>query len=321
MIKMNKKAISKFWMEIIMGAIVVAILLAIVLFFASGLTSGLEDSANTNNFNTFAQTMSKAFREGEETTTSWRLATGVDERVYAITYITQGTAAYLESQGVFKDELSKLNIAKCSTAAAQGKDICLCLVKLTYANSCDNIQYNMMYLDADDTNYATLEAKMGLFQDYLKYVFNNRNIVSEVKIKGCYLVKTELGCTWQQQHACQLYYNITNVGPRAVVWLSAQGGVVDDDPLSFEELILDRGNIGSEIGFAVFMKPYLDIGTPLNAGSDMLKCTQARHPCSNNCDFNIASPTSPINCSIQLLCSQVGVITPGCVITPCRWSG
>ena len=138
---MNKKGITKFWIEIIGGVIIVVIILVIVLFAASKVSALMEDAAAKNAFDSFTQTIAKATTSGSQVISPWSLGISRDNTVYAIVYMTPTLISHIRP--VVMDSASNITLDQCSWDSP-----CLCLLNMKYKDiggqTCDDLPYNII---------------------------------------------------------------------------------------------------------------------------------------------------------------------------------
>ena len=206
---MSSKALSKFWIEIIGGVIIVVIVLLVFLMFGSSVSTGVEDASNKQAFVHFTQLIGKATREGEDTVAPFNIKTSDAHRAYAILFIPPSTAECLYENGksstcynsghpqLSLDEMSKYKIEKCTTSSKENpKDICLCMIRIDSKRHKSDIN-----LDGDFISFKGNNPKEA-FDDITSWgkdVFENETLdnsdVENIKIIDCSLMMGDIGCS------------------------------------------------------------------------------------------------------------------------------
>lgn len=217
---MNNKGITKFWIEIIGGVIVVVIILVIFLYAGTAVGTAVEDAAAVNEFDAFMQTMAKAYVDGSHLTSPWKLVNSRDDSVYAIVILTGNLKERLSGWRDL-DSASNFTLSKCDNLQL---DHCLCLLSIKYRAvgwpvkvTCDDLPFNIISVNSNKD--YDIERKN--IEDWYKNNFL-LTYMEQVKVLSCSSAGTV--CSWTDANRnsvpCFIHYK-----EQPVVWLSAQGGL------------------------------------------------------------------------------------------------
>ena len=239
-----KKGLTKHWIEIIGGVIIVAIILLVILLFGTSISTAVEDAQAINSFREVKASMRDASTSGLSSIGDFRLETSVEGRYYAIAYVPHLlTRCWLGSdEGVCEnqpivDQSSARELRKCydlSEMQAKGEynDICMCVVRVDPAvNSRHDYHvylHNLFGIERHGDSHSQDIASINLgWQDVIFPVFEARGFrkslagmeVEEARLKvlDCSMVIRDIGCSYYYEDGppgnfpCMLRYNNHNL--------------------------------------------------------------------------------------------------------------
>ncbi len=258
---MSNKAVSKFWIEIIGGVIIVVIVLLVFLTISSAVSTGVEDASNKQAFIHFTQLISKANMEGEDTVAPFSIKTSDNHREYAILFMPPSTADCLYTYSANKsasdedldtcmkdsstsipirpsvtlDRVSMMKIKKCTSKSLQDEDmpndICLCMIRIDsrkYEPYTNLVGEEVIPYERDNPDAAFKD-----ITNWGRYVFEgvilDSHTSANLKVLSCSLMIGDIGCSVKYKNreypcAVAVAKNENPISPSSVEqWFSSPG--------------------------------------------------------------------------------------------------
>lgn len=245
---MNKKGITKFWIEIIGGVLVVIIIIVILLFVGSSISSSVVDAHNTQQMVALAQGYTEALNEpgmGEHVVSPFDYkAPAGQNQVYSIVFMHPEFATELmngESFGRILNEKNKIvdlqKLSKCTKEEVGADDACLCLLRFKYKvdffTNCIPYGENLIQTPFDEDWHE----EWAHIEEWSKTKLDNldSDAISDVVVVDCKYLSGQLGCTTnlggERIRPCIPHYK-----DKPMVWLDTKnypeifdGGVFTSD--------------------------------------------------------------------------------------------
>jgi hypothetical protein len=274
---MNKRGITKFWIEIIGGVIVVVVILVIFIAVASTIGTAATDVENSQEMNAlvggFSEVLAKAKIGGGEHTISPFVYRGPGgSQVYAMVLVTPAGAAKMV--GPPPDGLGKVlasknkqeDLYKLQKCVTEG-DLCMCLIRFKYgcnllvpdpfnmlSGCCMFFPENLIVTSPNKGGYRannpSVSEEEGLWWDdfgsidewNLNKLVKLDTAVTDMVVVDCKLLSSESSCSTifgeNNIKACIPHYK-----DKPMVWLSTK----KDEPLHIETLKLDTFAYGPNL--------------------------------------------------------------------------
>jgi hypothetical protein len=255
---MDKKGITKFWIEIIGGVIVVVVILVILISVATTIGTAATDVENSQEMdvliNGFSGILLKASLGGGEHPISPFTFNGpASGQVYAMVLVTP--AAALKMTGPTHEGLGSIlanknkqedlyKLQKCATE----NDMCMCLFRLKYITPCSEFSGNLIVTSPNYGSYKTANPTLNYGPEEFawwdefgsvdewnlnKFITLN-SAVNDVAVVSCKLLSAE--------NSCSTAFGEKNLKPciphydgMPMVWLSTKnGGALNVETLSIQ---------------------------------------------------------------------------------------
>jgi len=277
---MNKRGITKFWIEIIGGVIIVVVILVIFIAVASTIGTAATDVENSQEMNVlvggFSEVLAKATTGGGEHTISPFTYRGPGgSQVYAMVLVTPGGA--MEMIGPPPDGLGKVlasknkqeDLYKLQKCVTEG-DLCMCLIRFKYGCSllvpdpfnmlsgcCMFFPENLITVSLSGEGYTPdstnspcqTPEECAWWNDFA--AVDEWNLLKLVKLDTAVTDMVVVDCKLlSSESSCSTIFGENNIKAciphykdKPMVWLSTK----KDEPLHIETLKLDTSAYGSNL--------------------------------------------------------------------------
>lgn len=251
---MNKRGITKFWIEIIGGVIIVVLIIMVLLVAASTIGTAASDAQNSQEMNGFTGGLSDALTrpgENEHVISPFKFVSPSDGQTYAMVYLTPSAAQEMIDGGgigvILKSSNKQVDLYKLKKCAGETDDACMCLFRLKYksdglfwADYCNRFDENLITSYADPSGcgaqayidtYGTVEKCMWTqefkkIEEWNHKFLNMNDAIDDVVVVDCILLAGEKGCKTVFDdgtvRSCIIHYATSKGVYKPLVWLSTK---------------------------------------------------------------------------------------------------